>query len=1109
LIFCRQCEAENPEGARFCEACGSAVDSRCVACGATNRVSARFCGQCGAVLAGSDMPSPKTVPTATSEIDPLSEGERKQVTVLFADVVGSTRLIEELDPETAMHRLEPAIQSMVKAVTRFGGVVNRMQGDGIMAMFGVPTACEGHAVGACLAAHAMIEAMAGLAEPHLEIRVGLDSGDVVVVPTGRDASDYDATGVTANLAHRIEQHAKPGTAVLSGRTARLARGYVDLAPLGNTTIRGSIESLELFQLLSANARPSWEVRSSIYTLNRFVGRETELAQLFAALGRAKLGRGKVVTVVADAGFGKSRLVHEFLHALPSGTWSILRVAAVEHAAGAPYYLAAELFRSWLGVEGVDDRAEVVRKLHQTLALIGMTGSTELASLQSLLDLPVDDVEWSGLAPSLRRNRMIATLRNLMLRESAVRPLVLLIDDYHWVDPASAEVLDAVVDGLGAAKLLMVVTTRPDRRPSWSGRSFCLELHLPPLEPESAEMLVRELIGDSAGLESLRQEVIAQAGGIPLFIEEIARSVAESGSVMFKAARHNETSAHSEVNVPPSVQTIIAARVDRLPPARHRLLQVASVIGKDIPLRLLRAVVNLPDDELERELAELQRAEFLYELNLPSGTEYTFRHVLMQTVVYEALLRKHRRDLHARVLGAIEKLFADRLDELTERLAGHALRGEIWDAAASYALKAGDRAIARWAWREAIIFFDSAIEALAHLSDGPDKVSRSIEARLRLRVALPAAAELPRWLRCLDEARELASASEDARRLAEIDTGKCIALTKMGQLAEAIEAGREGYNAAARLRVPGAFLNASFALAQAYWYYGEFAQSEELLANCVHDVLGELRLANTGTTGTASVLHLVCLSKTYAITGKFAKALATIEEARWIAEQTRKPFDISYARVGKGFCLLVQGKPLDAVMELEEALYLARGGDIALLIPSSMRYLGRAYALTGRLDEARGLLQEAIERTTAQGLLGMRLWSCGALALVQMRASAMTEAGKTLFGTLELARKHGFRPLEAFLMRLIGNLQRSNGEQQLGAAESWYRRAIALADKLGMNPEAAHARRDFAMFLRRTGRSQEAAVEETAAHELRRSMGLIGTTLDEETGKASSRIASQS
>jgi predicted ATPase len=624
----------------------------------------------------------------------------------------------------------------------------------------------------------------------------------------------------------------------------------------------------------------------------------------------------------------------------------------------------------------------------------------------------------------------------------------------------------------------------------------LELNLPPLEAEPSEALLRELIGSSDGLESIRQQIIVHAGGVPLFIEEIARAIAESGIVFKVVRRDDKTNNLCEINIPASVQAIIAARIDRLPSAAHRLLQVASVIGKDVPLALLRAVAGVPDDEFDRELAELQHAEFLYELNLPSGKEYTFRHVLIQTVAYEEMLRKQRRDLHARVLAIMEQLFADRLDGLTERLADHAVRGGVWEAAASYTLKAGDRAIARWAWRQAIAFFDSSIEALAHLPNGPDKVKRSIEARLRLRVALPAAAELPRWLQCLEEARELASASEHSARLTEIDTGKCIAFTKMGQLNEAIDAGRQAFAKAASVRAPAAFLNASFALAQACWYHGDFAQSEELLTNCLQDVLGELRLANTGTTGTASVLHLVCLSKTYAITGKFGKALAAIEEAQRIAQETRKPFDISYSGVGKGFCLLVQGKPLNAVIELEEALRLAREGDIALLIPSSIRYLGRAYAWTGRLDKAHDLLREAIERTTAQGLLGMRLWSSAALAHVQMRKSEATKALETLLLTLESAETQGFRPLEAVLMRLLGNCHRSMAERHFKSAESWYGRAIALAGQLGMNPEAAHARRDLGIFLRQTGRDREAAVEESAARDLRCAMGIIGALPDE-------------
>jgi len=874
-----------------------------------------------------------------------------------------------------------------------------------------------------------------------------------------------------------------------------------LAPLGKITVRGLAEPVEVFRLLSATARPPWEVRCAVYALNRFVGREAEVAQISAALGRAGAGRGQVVTILAEAGSGKSRLVHEFIHELPNRGWSVLRVAAMSHGAGAPYHLAAELLRSWLNVSGADDRAEVGRKLHRTLAVIDPQAKIDLAPLQSLLDLPVDDADWPGLAPSVRRHRTIAALRSYVLREAVLRPLVLVVEDYHWVDPPSAELLDAIVDGLGAARLLVLVTTRPHRRPHWSDHSYCLDLHLPALEPENAELLLHELIGDAAAFEALRQQILAQAGGIPLFIEEISRSLEESG--ITKPEQQHSAKRLTEVSIPASLQTIIAARIDRLPPARRRLLQVASVIGRDVPLRLLQAVADLPPEQLENELRELQRAEFLHELNLATGTEYTFRHALTQAVAYEEMLRKHRRELHARALEAMEGLFVDRLDELTERLADHALRGEAWDAAARYTLKAGDRAISRWAWREAIGFYDKAIDALTHVPESADKARRAIEARLRLRVAVPVVEDLPRMVRSLDEARTLARASNDAARLAEIDLHKCLGLTKMGLLDQAIEAGQQGYKAAQNLREPGLFVNASFALAQAYWYQGDFRKSQELLSDCLGDVRDKIGTASTGTTGTVSVLHLVCSSKTYAITGDFSKAFAAIDEARRLAEETRKPFDLSYVGVGKGFCLLQYDEPVAAVAELEEALHLARTGDIALLIPSSARYLGRAYALIGRLEEANDLLHEAIERTTAQGLLGVRLWSRAALALVQLRSST-SEARNTLLSTLELARQYSFRPLQAQLMRLIGNLHSRSDDRTSDSAEQWYRRAIQLSDELGMRPEAANARRDLALVMRRAGRGEEAALHQTSAIDLRRSMGMAPRT---KNGKpARSRVA---
>ena len=1045
-------------GSRFCESCGHVLDRFCDACGMSNRLAARFCRQCGASFQQATK-APR--PDVADDVRLIDEGERKHVTVLFADVRGSTQLIAALDPETAMQQLDPAVQCMVQAVTRVGGVVNRIQGDGIMALFGAPLACEDHAVRACLAACNMIDAIAELQDADVKIRVGLDSGEVIIRSTGRDASDYDATGVIAHIASRVEQHASPGTAVITARTAAFARGYVDIAPLGRLLIKGLAQPLEAFQLISAIDRPSWEVRYSVNELNRLVGRGAEMAQLSTTLAMVGRGHGQVVTMVAEAGFGKSRLAYEFLRSLPAGSWNVLRVAAVSHTTMAPYYLAAELLRSWLRIDASDDRAEVRRKLEHALALIDPDATVDLAPLQSLLDLDVDDREWGQLAPSARRHNTIAALRAVVLREAELRPLIMLIEDFHWADPPSAEILAAMVDGLENAKLLMLVTTRPDRRVPWAGESYCVEIHLPPLGVESAETLLDQLLGSGDQSQPIRQRILEQAGGVPLFIEEIARSITESDQT-------------SDIQIPASVQAIVATRIDRLSPQRRRLLQIASVIGKDVPLSVLQYVAELPHDQLAAEIAGLQTSEFLHELNA-SDVELTFRHTLIQAVAYDGMLRKHRRDLHARVALAIETLFADRLDEFTERLVDHALRGEAWEQAISYAIKAGDRAVARWAWRQAVIYYENAIECLAHLPENSTTTKVAIDVLLRLRGALPGVADLPRIARCLEKARDYAEALDDQAKLAEIDTSQCLTLTKMGLLDRAIEAGRQACALSNELGNRAAVLNASFALSQAYWYQGDLRTADQLISACLPDIQGELRLRQTGTTGTASLLSLVCLAKTKAIMGNFGEAFSIITQANDIARQTRKPFDLSYGKVGRGYCLLMNNEPWAAVKELEEALRLAQSADIALLIPSSQRYLGRAYALTGRLEEAQELLRDAIERTTAAGLLGMRLWSSAALGLTEILTSA-DSARDTLTSTLDGARRHGFRPLQAHVMRLLGSSHATNGS--LEEAEPWFRRAIRLAEELGTAPEAVLAQRELSALRSRNDRPDPARLTET-------------------------------
>ena len=1061
MIICLHCGADNDDGARFCDACGQPVAAVCPACNAPVRPSARFCSQCRHPLTAAEPPAPPA-PETPAPISPLDEGGRKHVTVLFADVRGSTAMIEALDPEAAMLQLDPPIELMCQAIVRAGGTVNRIEGDGVMALFGAPMAWADHAVRACLAARDILDRIAQ-GNSKIAVRVGVASGEVVIRPTGRDASDWDAVGITPHMARRMEQMAQPGTAVIAASTARLVRGFTELVSLGPVEVKGASEPVEVFELRSATARPSWEVRAAAQTLNRFVGRENEVAQLTAAATTASFGRGRVVTVVGDAGVGKSRLMHEFLRGLPSGSWHVLRVAAVSYATNAPYHLAAEALRGWIGVESADERPEVARKLSQVVALLGE--GLDTVALSALLDLPLDDTEWPSLELPVRRARILAALRLAILREAAIQPIVLMVEDLHWADQASLELLEAIVDSLGAARLLVVTTTRPPTDPNarkirWTHRSYSSELRLNPLGPEDADALLGELLGRDAALAELRGEIVQRSEGTPLFLEEIARSLAERG--LIEVSRPRLRSGASSVGIPASIQAVLAERFDRLPQDRRRLLQLSSVIGKDIPLSLLRRMTDLSEPRLADELAALQAAEFIYELHLPSGLEYTFKHALTQAVAYEGMLRRHRRDLHARAFAVMEEIYADRLDENLERLAEHAFKGEVWEQAYTYSVRAGRRASGSWAWREAIYLLEQALDALSHLPASPRSIERGIEVRLDLRVALGPVGDFQQIRQRLAEARDLAAETGNDLKLAQVDTSACISLSLLGGLDDAVEAGRQALEAATRFDDPASQLNAIFALGQAYWYRGDIAEGEQVLLQGLPLVRGPLRLQRTGTTGTASVLHLVCLSKTYALGGDSDASAAFAAEAVEVADLTQRPYDLAYARVAEGFHHFMLDDHAAAVRSFETGLGFCRGAGIALLVSSIARYLGRSYVAVGRDEDARALLDEALDQSAAYGLIAFRTW-CEAGDAHAHRAEPGRSLGKFV-ATMILARQHGYRPVEAHAMHMLGVLGPRDSAQARAAVENWLRQSLALSVSLGLRPLAAAARRDLAALL---------------------------------------------
>jgi len=1077
-VRCIRCDNENPADARFCDGCGDSLSRACPTCEAVARANARFCNQCGAALGGTALGGTGlATPARSAAFPPPSIGQRKHVIILFADVRGSTELVRALDPEEALARIDPVVHGAAAAVARFGGIVNEVQGDGLMALFGAPLAAEDHPVCACLAARAILQGL----PPGIEMRVGVHSGEVVVRPSGRDAADYAAIGPAVYFTKRLEQSADPGTVRLSADTARLTRGYTDLRPLGLVQAKGWDEPVEMFELLQATNRPSWEVRSA-GSLSPFVGREAELAALSAALMRATLGTTQAVTLVADAGVGKSRLAHEFLQGVAARGIRLVRAAAAAHAGTAPFHFAAELLRSWIGAVVGDDRAALARRLDQAIALtLAQHVRPGVAALHYLLDLPLsclplpEQDAWTALDAAHRRQSLIDAARSVLLREAAQHPLMVFVEDLHWVDEASLELLNTVVAGAGAARLLLFATTRPERQPDWAARSNSVVLRLEPLERAQSEAMLRHLVGDAPELAPLRARIIAQAEGTPLFLEEIARSLTESGALVRAPAQVRLTESADAISIPASVQGIVASRMDRLPATQRRLLQVASVLGKDVRTDVLRVVCHVPPAQVDADLAALQAAEFLHETSLGTREAYTFKHAVTQSVAYGTLLRAERRVLHAEALSALERMSGDRAGEMLERLSDHALAGEVWVAAFRYSLGAARRANDRFAWPEAITYFDRALDAVGHFEDAHEAALAGIEARLGMRVALAATGNLDRCLSVMEDARRLAAWTGDTIQVAQIDGYSCMLLTSLGSLDRAVAAGQRGAAAAAG-HAPSA-LNLAFGLGQAYWFQGRFADAVRTLSGSLPSVRGPMRLASTGTIGTASVLTLVALSKTHAMLGDFDIAFALADEAQAIAAETQRPYDVAYASVAPGFAHMMRGAHDDAVAVMEDGLLVARRAGIMLLLPSIARYLGRAHAAAGQAGKAHALLDEALALTRSQGLIGLTAWCSAALGHAHVNGDA-ARAETALQEALAMATDHGYAPVQTQTLRALGELRLRAGDAP--AAEAMLRRAVGLAIGMGMRPDLAEARQLLASTLRELGRVAEALAEDDAA-----------------------------
>jgi len=709
---CSRCEHENPSGMRFCGQCSAPLAVVCPACGAANPPENRFCGHCAAALgpsvsapkgAGPEGYTPRHLADKILALRSSLEGERKQVTVLFCDIANSTPLAEHLGAE-AMHALLDRFFTLSLAeVHRYEGTVNQFLGDGFMALFGAPVAHEDHAQRAVLAAAAVRRAVSGR-EGALSLRMGLNTGDVVVGSIGDNLRmDYTAIGDTTNLAARLQQAGAPGSILLGEATWRLVRDLVRVEDLGPVEVKGKAARVRAYRLVAVGPTRAPIAARVERPLSHFVGRERELATLRDLLIQAEQGHGQLVGLVGEPGVGKSRLLYEFRQGLAGRSVTYLEGRCLSWGRTIPYLPILEIVRANCGVADADAPEAVAAKVRVALHELGMDFAEAGPYVLHLLGLKEGTERLEVLSAHALKERTFDTLRQMAVRGSGIRPLILGVEDLHWIDATSEEYLGALAEGLAGLPVLLVATYRPGYRVAWIDKSYATQIALRPLSPEDGLAVVRSVLGEAPAVEPVARAILDKAEGNPFFIEELSRALLDHPELGHVRA------------VPATIQDVLMARIDRLPEDAKRLLQTAAVLGREVPARLLAAVWG-DALALEPALSELRRLEFLYELSGPAEAAHVFKHALTQEVAYESLLASRRQALHASVGRALETMYAERLEDAYDRLAYHYGRAGDPEKAVLYLSLVATRAARNYAHAESASAFRQAREHAEHLPE---------------------------------------------------------------------------------------------------------------------------------------------------------------------------------------------------------------------------------------------------------------------------------------------------------------------------------------------------------------------------------------------------------
>jgi class 3 adenylate cyclase/tetratricopeptide (TPR) repeat protein len=1077
---CPTCHHESAAAASICEVCGGSFEVPCQVCGTLTSPAHRFCEGCGAELVGAHVT--ESVPRVELGEKFLASphalvGERKQITVLFADVKSSMELLANLDPEDARRLLDPLLEQMIDAVHRYGGTVNQVMGDGIMALFGAPIAYEDHALRGCCAALRIQEGVTSrnreltrLVGVPVQVRVGLNSGEVVVrsIGTGRHL-DYSAVGQATFMAARMEQAAAPGTILVTADVVRLAGGRIEVKPLGPVPIKGLKDSRDVFELLAIIPGTRFAAKAE-RGLTQLVGRAGHLEALGRAVEEARGGHGQLVALVGDAGVGKSRIVWELLQSERARGWRVLTASAKSYARDTVHVLIVELLRNCFGIKAGDDERAIRERITsrmQTLAALDEAVDSVLALLEAL----PEDSAFRKLEAAERGRRTLDGAKTLLVSESRFQPLMLVLEDLHWIDSGSRVFLDSLVEALPGVPLLVVATFRPEYQSTWANRAHCSEHRIEPLTSDLARELLDALLGDASELRPLKVLLVERCDGNPFFLEESVRTLVEEKVLQPTPDGYRLEQSVWSVRVPASVQAVLTARIDRLNLEDKELLQSAAVIGREVPSVLLQAIAGRTEDEVRRGLARLCEGEFVYRVDQFPEPVHVFKHALTHEVAYDSMLRDRRRTLHARIVESIERRHADRLTDQVERLSHHAQRGEVWDKAIAYLRMGGAQAYARGALGEAIERYEAALAIVGRLPASADTARCSIDLRLDLHAPLVTMGRTQRIGELYRDGERLARELGDTVRLGRV-------LQRMSQIAwlgghyeSGAEYAREALAVASTSDDAVTRLNAHYFLGLHRHAVGDYHAAIPCFEYLVEGRDAHLAPQVIAVTTPVDVPGWSWLAFASVMAGDLGRAELAAQRAASTAEASGFPQARVIARTIEAIVRAYAGQASTCVSSIQAAVEMCERIRFFVWLAAASSTLGLVLARAGQAVSALPHLERGVKLNEQTGVRAYHAQRYSWWAEGLLRAGRLEEATAHAQTAVDLAGTMHERGVEAeaLLVRaLVADALGRHAEAQEGLGLS-----LAISTSLAAPLLQAHGHVALARVLARSGDQAEA------------------------------------